>query len=674
MSDLVIISPNLQVLKDEFLRRCAALSAHAQEVGGERATESLASLRVEYLTALERPTRAELEEELHLITTMSVIIDLVAQGWNIESVDSAVTLSLTKDGDVDVEKQRLRKAHLLDRDAQLGEPSVAQFIAGMEKRRLTPRGWHSIYSVMRDGEALAERLEAAAQSGSESAMQLSECIRPYLQFVTPEGICEHTGLRTNDIWRYFRHTWVNSYRSVPGRSMMVLVRDAAADNHPVIGIAALGSSVVQQSVRDKWIGWDGETTLHRLENMTATAAVAWLLGKTDGLIKDVYLDDLLREEIIARPELRRPSIEAIDRLMAVSQKAIAQHRLYPQSSKHSDAKQVKRAEWRIRSEAPLFKSKRTKQLAKLLKIRLVLQEHGIQKGMTKSEWRTAIASPRLRSVVGQLIRFVKSERVGINMMDITVCGAIAPYNHLLGGKLVCMLLCSPEVNVEFGRRYGGQTSLIASAMRGRAVSRSAELVLLCTTSLYGSALSQYSRVKIPVQVVGGKGDAKVDYKELGTSEGFGSFHFSKETLRLFGMVLGRAKDARKVNSIFGEGVNPLMRKIRDAMAVLGLPAEALLRHGNRRVVYGVSLADNFGTFLAGFTDHARYTMPQTRAQYRSDLIAQYWSDRWLARRLAKPSILEEVSKHRLTYPIKHGAKVELPRDQLMLDTVMGLFS
>jgi hypothetical protein len=158
MSDRVIISPNLRVLKDEFLRRCAALSANAQEAGSERVSEFLSSLRVEHLTALERPTRAELEEELHLITTMSVIIDLVAQGWEIDSVDSAVTLSLTKDGDVDVEKQRLRKAHLLDRDAQLGEASVAQFIRGMEKRRLTPRGWHSIYSVMRDGESLAEQL------------------------------------------------------------------------------------------------------------------------------------------------------------------------------------------------------------------------------------------------------------------------------------------------------------------------------------------------------------------------------------------------------------------------------------------------------------------------------------------------------------------------------------
>ncbi|MGI0134746.1 MAG: Druantia anti-phage system protein DruA, partial [Candidatus Micrarchaeaceae archaeon] len=549
-------------------------------------------LRVEYLAALERPTRAELEEELHLITTMSVIIDLVAQGWNIESVDSAVTLSLTKDGDVDVEKQRLRKAHLLDRDAQLGEASVAQFIRGMEKRRLTPRGWHSIYSVMRGGESLAEQLEAGSRPGSESAISLHECIQPYLQFVTPDGICEHTGLRTNDIWRYFRHTWVNSYRSVPGRSMMILVRDAAAENHPVIGIAALGSSVVQQSVRDKWIGWDGETTLRRLENMTPSAAVDWLLGKTDGLIKDVYLDDLLRDGTIARPELRCPSAEVIDRLLAVSQKAIAQHRLYPQSSKHSDSKKVKLAEWKLRSEAPLFKSKRTKQLAKLLNIRVALQAHEIHKGMTRTAWRTAIASPKLRSVVGQLIRFVKSERVGINMMDITVCVAIAPYNHLLGGKLVCMLLCSPEVNVEYGRRYGGQTSLIASAMRGRAVNRSAELVLLCTTSLYGSALSQYSRVKIPVAVVSGKDNGKIEYKELGASEGFGSFHFSKETLRLFGMVIGRAKEARKVNSIFGEGVNPLMRKIRDAMAVLGLPAEALLRHGNRRVVYGVSLADN----------------------------------------------------------------------------------
>jgi len=670
MDECVVISPELRALKEEFLRRCAALS-EARENGHEAI--SVPELRVECLAALERPSRPELEEELYLIASLSVVIDLVAQGWTIEKIDSAVTLRINGCKDPDKEKERIRRAHLLDRDAQLAEASVAQFIKGMEKRRLTPDGWHSIYSLMRDGEDLARKLQEAMREDPESGVVLSKVIRPYLQFVTPKGVCEHTGLRTNDIWRYFRHTWVNSYRSVPGRSMMILVRDAAAPNHPVIGIAALGSSVVQQSVRDQWIGWEGPSTVARLENMAPAKAVEWLLKKTESLIASIYRKDLVRDEVVRETEIRRPTNDVIERLLRDSDKSIARHRRFPQSAKHSDAENVKLREWRERAEAPLFRSKRAKQLAKLLKIRLALLTHGIAAEMGTKAWRIAIAKPVVRSVIGQLIRFVKGERVGINMMDITVCGAVAPYNHLLGGKLICMLLSSPEVIVEFGKRYGGQTSIIASAVKGRAVRRSAELVLLCTTSLYGSALSQYSRVKIPVEAVGGKGPGKVEYKELGTSEGFGSFHFSRETLRLFGMVIGRAKEARKVNSIFGEGVNPLMRKIRDAMAILGLPADALLRHGHKRVIYGVRLAENFDAFLVGFSDHVRYLMPQTRAHARSDGIAEYWRCRWLLKRLDKPGILDEVATHRLTYPVHHGARVELPNDQLMLDSVMNLF-
>src|SRR4051812_28501983 len=47
---------------------------------------------------------------------------------------------------------------------------------------------------------------------------------------------EFTGLRLMDVWRYFRHTWTNQYTSVPGRTMVFLVRDRASENHPVIGI------------------------------------------------------------------------------------------------------------------------------------------------------------------------------------------------------------------------------------------------------------------------------------------------------------------------------------------------------------------------------------------------------------------------------------------------------
>jgi hypothetical protein len=48
-----------------------------------------------------------------------------------------------------------------------------------------------------------------------------------------------------------------------------------------------------------------------------------------------------------------------------------------------------------------------------------------------------------------------------------------------------------------------------------------------------------------------------------------------------------------VNSIFGEGVNPLMRKIRDGLTKVGFPTDELLRHGNSRVVYCLPLAENF---------------------------------------------------------------------------------
>jgi hypothetical protein len=291
---------------------------------------------------------------------------------------------------------------------------------------------------------------------------------------------------------------------------------------------------------------------------------------------------------------------------------------------------------------------------------MAFQEEKIGADVTKSAWNQAFQSARFRQAVGQIVRMLKGERVGVNMMDITVCGAVAPYNLLLGGKLVCLLLCSPEVVNRYERRYENQTSLIASSMRGAPVCRKAQLVLLCTTSLYGSALSQYSRVKVPVDAIGGKPQEKIEYRSIGLSEGFGSFHISQETLGLMATLIGRSKESRKVNSIFGEGVNPLMRKIREGLEMLGLPSDVLLNHGNKRVVYGVSLARNFRDVLLGFTDSAHYNAPLTRDRLRTEMLADFWRHRWLVNRLEKPGILDEVSQHTVVYPIRHGAQVTLP--------------
>ena len=188
--------------------------------GGERFVDSMFidQLRRAYLAPLENPTRRQLAEELFLITSLSILIDLIAQGWKIKETTPNVLLEFECEGSLEAEKQRIRRAHLIERDSQVREPSVTAFIRSMEKRRLTPTGWHSIFSVMRDGCELAEALKRVEEleSEDEQLAALRSVIKPYLQFVDAEAVCEQTGLRLNDIWRYFRHTWVNSYKSVPG--------------------------------------------------------------------------------------------------------------------------------------------------------------------------------------------------------------------------------------------------------------------------------------------------------------------------------------------------------------------------------------------------------------------------------------------------------------------------
>jgi Domain of unknown function (DUF4338) len=322
---------------------------------------------------------------------------------------------------------------------------------------------------------------------------------------------------------------VTSYKSVPGRSMMILVRDAAAPNHPVIGIASLASSVVQQLKRDEWIGWDGDTVVEKFMAVTKPKQHArWLLSELDEFIKGLYVRDLLADNVVSRAEIRRPNDEVVERLLEVSQKAIKRHRLYPDAARHKQMDNRANHEWAELAETSLFRSKRAKQLATLLSIRKLFQKVELAEGVSAARWQELFKSAGFRQAVRQITRMVKAERVGISMMDISICGAIAPYNTLIGGKLVALLLCSPGVVKEYEARYGAQVSLIASCMRGASVQRNAQLVLLCTTSLYGSSLNQYSRIKLPTRMIGGAANGSIEYKAVGVSDGYGTFHFSRD--------------------------------------------------------------------------------------------------------------------------------------------------
>jgi hypothetical protein len=592
---------------------------------------------------------------------VAVLCDLRTQGWDLRMEARQAWIRRPQpDGTSSMaEKMRVRTAHLHERAAQLREPATRDFIGDMERRRLQPDGWVSIFSLMRDGRELGDALRRAAKEpiGPARHAALKQAIDPYLQFVDGDALCTETGLRVGDIWRYFSYTWTNVYRGVPGRKMFVLIRDRAARHHPVIGIAALASSVVQQSNRDAWIGWSAKEFIPTLRAKPTARWAQWLAGCLDGFVRAIYIKDFLAEGVLHGRDLRRPSEAVIERLLTQATSARRQHYLYPHPAQHKGARGEDR--WELQARTQLFRWKRAEQLAQLLDAKRRLSLCGFVRP-TREALVRALAKADGRRAVEIVLRHVKASQVGVNMLDIIVCGAVAPYNHILGGKLVALLMASPEVVRAYEKRYGDTRSIIASSMAGRPIQRKPRLVLLNTTSLYGVASSQYNRLVLPATEAGGRREDVLEFKPLGRTIGWGSFHFSGATVEHIEQLLAQSEHGRAVNSIFGEGVNPRMRKIRAGLDAIGFPSDTALNHGSPRLVYGVALARNFKTVLLSLTDTPRYLIPSTQPEKRTTQIADFWMRRWLARRIENEAVLSSVENHALIYPIQHGARVLLP--------------
>ena len=126
----------------------------------------------------------------------------------------------------------------------------------MERPRASSRQ-KPIRTLIADGAELQARLAVARQIPADNPARteaLRSAINPYLQLVDADIRDEYTGLLLRDIWRYFRYTWSIPQTPIPGRKILYLVRDAAHEAHPVIGIAALSNCAVQLLPRDRAIG------------------------------------------------------------------------------------------------------------------------------------------------------------------------------------------------------------------------------------------------------------------------------------------------------------------------------------------------------------------------------------------------------------------------------------
>ena len=618
---------------------------------------------------LKSKTKCDGPGRQSLVAAMHVLADLVKQGWAVSVTEDEIEISREENGVVtgDEARERIRGQLHAERDEQLRQPAVAAFIRGIEAKQLFSGQFVSIFSLMRDGKHLAEELRRVAGSPAKKQLDVATSVlSPYLQFIRGEDErCAWTGLRLMDVWRYFRHTWANPYKSVPGRTTMVLVRDAAAPFHPIIGIAALSSAAVAVTARDDKIGWTPEGVIEEIKERPTAKLAAWLKQVTENAIDEIYKIDLLEDELFTTRDLKRPSHGIIQALEAHGRQQRKEHHRFMASGqykKSEPASDLAEEHWEAQARWPLFRSKRALQLATLLSVRKVLREH-FGDAPSKNQLVQFVSTRAGKEAVARIVRKAKADRVGTAIADLTVCGAVSPYNEILGGKLVAMLMVSPEVVVEYRRRYGGIPSVIASSMAGRSVCRPADLVFIGTTSLYGQRPSQYDRISIPRNPGSAESGTGLRYEYLGKTRGIGTFQFGEQTVFELALLLAQSKRGQQVNSVFGEGVNPRLRKLRDGLDALGLLSDDLLNHGGPRLVYGVELTENVRSYLLGLDKHPKYILSRRSPKLVSEEIARLWAQRWLLARIQKEEVLmTRVACHTLVHPIRHGARVELVRE------------
>lgn len=656
MREWLALNPELK----EGGRGEALLLECAEEVCKIDRPATTGSARLQEVRATFLDRALEVAEEVQVLRVIfSALCDLSGQGWEVAIRDSrlAIRKPATLDDPLE-EKARIRAGLLIERDRQLAQPSVQRFVAKMERRRVGPQGWDSIFSLMRSGTHLAARLEEIASLPEENRTQaLSGVIQPYIQ-VVDDSACEFTGIPLKEIWRYFRYTWSSPHKTTPGRNIWFLIRDAAVDPHPVIGIAGLGSSVVQMGVRDDWIGWSRQRVIDDLRALPSDDWARWLSDQTDELIAQIYTSDFRDEGLLTEADLAAPDESVIEALKEVAKEERTKHRRYGSAGDHKRAA-ANKIEWEVRAKTPLFTWKRASTLADLLDARRSLLNGGFT-STTGAALAESLATAAGRRAFARILRRVKGVRVGHDILDITVCGAIPPYNHILGGKLVSLLLASPEVSAAYAEKYTDSPSIIASSMAGRAICRTPQLVMLGTTSLYGIGSSQYNRLRLPVSDFGGDAEYEIRYQELGITEGYGSFHFSDATMAEVRTLVAQRDGGRTVRYIFGEGTNPRMREVRGALDEVGLPSDDMLRHGTPRIIYAVGLARNLRDVLLGKELEPDYILPQKRPESVSNKIVDFWRERWLSMRITKGYVIERVRQHEKSLPVAHGARVQLP--------------
>jgi hypothetical protein len=203
----------------------------------------------------------------------------------------------------------------------------------------------------------------------------------------------------------------------------------------------------------------------------------------------------------------------------------------------------------------------------------------------------------------------------VNLMDAYVRGAIPPYSHLLGGKLVASLIRTREVVDAFHARYSDSVGLISGQKKNP------RLLAVTTSSALGRS-SIYNRLALGGQKI---------FEPIGYTSGWGHFHFSGKIFEELRLYLEYLDDNYASTFNYGSGPNWRLRVIRRALAHLGMD-EKLVRHGLRREIFLARIAGNAKEVLRGECIEANYDALPTVAD-----VGTAARERWIVPRAKRDS-------------------------------------
>lgn len=168
------------------------------------------------------------------LVVLLILRDLIRLGWNVNFGEETITIKAPKVYD----RETIRKA--------------------MSFKRME--------YIQRDKQWIDSHSEIAQRNLADGYRAWDSEIIPSLE------VCETK--KQFDLFRIYRYYWSSPYSEYVGRRIKILVRDIALPEKPIIGIIALGSSIIHIPERDAFIGWDKET---RTRNIIYTMD-AYVLG------------------------------------------------------------------------------------------------------------------------------------------------------------------------------------------------------------------------------------------------------------------------------------------------------------------------------------------------------------------------------------------------------------